>query len=329
MSFTPEKCRQIVEYRNNNHTVRQTADHFKINTREVLEIAYSIALRPRVANDRRGRPKKITGENLTKLDNIIMTYQFMGLHRLIRIVKEQMGIDVSYPTLCHYARLLRANWMKPKRQKILQPNHTFSREKFAKENRNTDFKCVLFADEFNLTLNDTTMFRQKIGQRVVINKDLHPEQVRVWWVIGFDMLFEPIFYQGNLSADEYISQILEVFFTDDMVARMNKSGCELMYLHDNAPAHRARKTHSFFEKKGIKVVPNWPPYSPDINCIENAWSVIKAKVAQKFCQTLIELEEETKKAIGEWTIEENNNLILSMPKRMNELILNKGQKLKY
>ena len=48
---------------------------------------------------------------------------------------------------------------------------------------------------------------------------------------------------------------------------------------DNAPPHVSRATNKFFSKKRLQVI-DWPPNSPDLNPIENAWSVLKDKVTR-------------------------------------------------
>ena len=48
-------------------------------------------------------------------------------------------------------------------------------------------------------------------------------------------------------------------------------------MQDNARAHTARNTISFFNENSIKLL-TWPPYNPDLNIIEEVWSIISEKV---------------------------------------------------
>ena len=40
------------------------------------------------------------------------------------------------------------------------------------------------------------------------------------------------------------------------------------FLHDNARAHISKYTKNWLHDKGVSVIPDFPPYSPDFNIIE-------------------------------------------------------------
>ncbi len=44
-----------------------------------------------------------------------------------------------------------------------------------------------------------------------------------------------------------------------------------------APAHTAKGTKSWFNDHGVTVL-DWPANSPDLNPIENLWSIVKRKM---------------------------------------------------
>ena len=52
-----------------------------------------------------------------------------------------------------------------------------------------------------------------------------------------------------------------------------------IFMQDNAPIHKARTVQQWFRDMGIELVV-WPPYSPDLNPIENLWKLLKAKIIE-------------------------------------------------
>lgn len=77
-------------------------------------------------------------------------------------------------------------------------------------------------------------------------------------------------------------------------------GQDWFFQHDNAPSHKCLIVRNFLQDSGTQVL-QWPPYSPDMNLIENLWSMLKRKVYLCSCNTR---EEVIQRANDTWNHDE-------------------------
>ena len=67
-------------------------------------------------------------------------------------------------------------------------------------------------------------------------------------------------------------------------------GRQWHFMHDNAPTHSDRRVQGWIAQKRIPLIV-MPPYSPDLNPIENLWPILKRKVSDRYPKTLDELQD--------------------------------------
>ncbi len=82
------------------------------------------------------------------------------------------------------------------------------------------------------------------------------------------------FLKSTVNAAIY-QEILENF----MLPSADKlyGDADFIFQQDLAPAHTAKGTKSWFNDHGVTVL-DWPANSPDLNPIENIWSIVKRKM---------------------------------------------------
>ena len=84
--------------------------------------------------------------------------------------------------------------------------------------------------------------------------------------MGGDIL-APFQYSGTMN-----SVLFEFWFTDQLLPSLDKDTVIVM---DNASFHSKARLSSAAQKRGCRVV-FLPPYSPELNPIENFWAWLKA-----------------------------------------------------
>ena len=73
------------------------------------------------------------------------------------------------------------------------------------------------------------------------------------------------------------------FLEKNLMPWMKKKCCieeKMVFMQDNSPSHASNFTREWLAKKGIKEdhLMTWPPASPDLNPIENYWSLLKREL---------------------------------------------------
>ena len=120
------------------------------------------------------------------------------------------------------------------------------------------------------------------------------------------------------QLDAYLLPSVEKLFADD----------DFVFQHDLAPARCAHKTVKYLQEKGIDVL-KWPSNSPDLNIIEFVWQKMKARVQQVQPRTLEELKAVVRDVWDSFSQKELEEMVEFMPRRIREIVAQKGDATKY
>ena len=97
----------------------------------------------------------------------------------------------------------------------------------------------------------------------------------------------PLFFVQGTSGDKslptsvtsakYIN-ILEGCMLPAFNRLMQYNVRRAIFQQDGAPVHTSDETQAYLKTRGIEVLTPWPPQSPDLSPIENAWAILQQKV---------------------------------------------------
>ncbi len=280
---------------------------------------------------KQGRPKVLSSEDRTRLITNVQEKRTLSTQKR----KEELDLEVSRSTLNrvlieegYYAYKLR-------RKPILSQENVQSRLEFAKEHENwsvREWGRVVFSDESAFRLNNASgrsFVRRNENERWDEGLyEAHTGQTRslmVWGALAMDGSGVIVRLEGTVDAESYIDTIRYRLRREFPGLYDNT----LIYQHDNAPIHTARRVTTWLREKNITVM-KWPSKSPDLNIMENVWSRMKYELRELTFGNLDELWEEIRFI---WENIISNEFILSLyqslPRRMAEVIRVNGLHTKY
>ncbi len=152
-----------------------------------------------------------------------------------------------------------------------------------------------------------------------------PQSVMIWAAMSSAGVGPLCFLKSTVNAAIY-QDILEHF----MLPSADKlyGDADFIFQQDLAPAHTAKGTKSWFNDHGVTVL-DWPANSPDLNPIENLWSIVKRKMRDTRPNNADELKATVKETWASIPPQQCHKLITSMSRRIEAVIKAKGATTKY
>lgn len=220
----------------------------------------------------------------------------------------------------------------------ITPSQVKRRRAWAEQNRGQDWSRVIFTDEMSMELGQTgrEWTTRRAGQEyqerhLQVRFRSGRRSIMVWGAVAknrkWPLLLLPT--TAPITAKRYCKEVLPVLgqHARELKRRIWQPA---LVVEDNAPIHNA--TISVIKRHQLKLNRlEHPAASPDLNPIENLWSLVKQKVARRFprATNTIQLFEHAQEAWEAIPMEVVNNVIDSMEARRQGVQDAKGGHTRY
>ena len=208
--------------------------------------------------------------------------------------------------------------------KVLSNKHKNDRLNWWEANKDTDWEKVVFTDETDFRLGSMKTKRWiKKDQRNTTSIMKLSKKVNAWAAILYNGKSSIKTFTQNMDSEFYVGILMEKLSEIKEIGRE-----DMMFQCDNDSKHVIKMAMDIYKKNKLKKM-EWPSNSPDLNPIENVWTLMKRKINKhetKKISELIELVDTTWDEIDQEVIQ---NCIESMASRVAECIKLKGDRIRY
>ena len=154
----------------------------------------------------------------------------------------------------------------------------------------------------------------------------YPAKVMVWGCIGPNFKGPLLRIRGNLNADGYQKLLHDSQIFEKLRDRYGTNE-SFVFQQDGARPHTAKTTKEFLSRCAVLLPQevHWPANSPDLNVIENLWSIIKREVNYSVIHDADTLFAEAARVWESVSLDVVNNMVDDFEPRLRACVAVQGQ----
>ena len=315
---------QLIAQGKNNSEISRITGHSRDLIREVRKRLLDGTVFTQ--NDQIGRPS-IQNQNLSDaIESITCSNRRMGTKAIVGILADNQNLpSPSYGTVWKIRHQLGFRYLPPVQTFFVSESQRQKRVEFCKYHleNHTDWSNVLFTDESAFYLdNDHRWVWRRKGEmnveEIQHRTSKYTKKVMMFGGISYIWKTPLICVDGNIDSAVYCDECID---GTGMVPKMNElyGFRKWKLLQDGAPCHTSEQTMGYI-RSYIDLVDNWPANSPDLNVIENLWSIIKRKVEELQPKSTNELIDAIFTVWESIPMDMIRNLIDSMEDRLKKVV---------
>lgn len=209
------------------------------------------------------------------------------------------------------------------------PAHLAARVRFAQHYRHLDWTKVLFSDEkcfWGKGFCGQTWVRREKGTALqpeyCVYKKSHPVKVNVWGCFTTEGMGYTYIFNENLDA-ALMKRILTENLVPSAELHIAQPGVQWYVLHDNDKKFKSNLVQDLLFAEGVTAL-DFPPYSPDLNPMENLWATLARAVERYQADSIESLQDAVEAEWNKIDVAHLRNLVASMPARLDAVIAANG-----
>lgn len=268
-----------------------------------------------------GRRRLLTPTNEQYVRRIGLINNRYTNQMLANKVLEAKSVKVSRFTIGRVLKRDNITRLAPNRVPLMTSVQQKRRLEWCIRYKNYNWEDVVFSDEsiFEFNSKPPKLLCRK-GQRKSIPMAKHPASTMIWGGISLRGRTQLATVKGIINSTVYcecleghLITIMEVLYPEGYTLQ-----------EDNATVHKSRETTAWKLQHGINTIV-WPANSPDLNPIENVWGLMKHHLASINFKTVDSWRAKLHELWENFTAEYMRALIESRPRRIMQVIRNKGK----
>jgi transposase len=283
--------------------------------------------------ERAGRPVKLTPPVARTVVAMMKGKKGRSTRRVAKLLSERKNIHLSHMTVRTAAKRAGLSSYKRQQKPLLSDDHKARRRQFARKYRNQNWQLVLFTDEKTFELfghpKNDFVWHESAAAVPPSPKVKHPPKLHVWAGMSYYGKTELVIFEGNMTADFYVEEILS--------HRLPADGPRIFgnrvwtFQQDGDPKHTSDKAQKWLAQNVPRFINkgDWPANSPDQNPMENLWGIVQDRVYAREPRTVVALERIIREEWENIPLETLQSLAESMPRRLAALVANNGGSTKY
>lgn len=307
VAYSVDLRQKVVEaYKQKEGSMRVLATRFKVS------FSFVYGLLKRYSETGSVAPKPHGGGQVSKIDKT-------GEKFLKELIKEHPSLTLEELSLEYsnkfqsvgsstIERTLKKLKITRKKKSLFDPrkNTPTNQEKRRIYERNIvifDPKDLLFIDETGISRNITSSYaRSTLGQRAKCENSLtRGTRISTIGALGIDGLSATFCYEGTLNAP-----LFEFWVEDFLLPILTPSSVIIL---DNASSHKNEEVIDIIKETGACIL-FLPPYSPELNPIENIWSKVKNFIKKQIITSTEQLYEMIAQALNTITPSDALNSVI-------------------